>query len=71
MSITHNHHHELFFRVKCIYVFIQCDVSSVCSTVQKLPEAQEDEDDEDHDANTPVDCWTDSMHTHTHTQLHT
>ncbi|XP_040918189.1 sodium channel protein type 4 subunit alpha B isoform X2 [Toxotes jaculatrix] len=38
-----------------------CDESSVCSTVQKYPEAQEDEDD-DHDSNTPEDCCTDKCY---------
>uniref|UniRef100_UPI0037E71A3F sodium channel protein type 4 subunit alpha B n=1 Tax=Semicossyphus pulcher TaxID=241346 RepID=UPI0037E71A3F len=37
----------------------QCDNSSVCSTVQKLPEVQEVAEDEDQDANTPEDCCTD------------
>ncbi|XP_051249597.1 LOW QUALITY PROTEIN: sodium channel protein type 4 subunit alpha B [Dicentrarchus labrax] len=40
----------------------QCDQSSVCSTVQKLPEVQEDEEDEDQNANTPVDCFTDKCY---------
>ncbi|KAM9345606.1 sodium channel protein type 4 subunit alpha B [Symphorus nematophorus] len=40
----------------------QCDESSVCSTVQKLPEVQEHEDEEDHDANTPEDCCSDECY---------
>nr|XP_046270867.1 sodium channel protein type 4 subunit alpha B isoform X2 [Scatophagus argus] len=40
----------------------QCDESSVCSTVQKVPEVQEDKDVEDHDANTPQDCWSDKCY---------
>ncbi|XP_037647118.1 sodium channel protein type 4 subunit alpha B [Sebastes umbrosus] len=40
----------------------QCDESSVCSTVQKLPDAQEDEDEDEHDANTPEDCFTDKCY---------
>ncbi|XP_070780058.1 sodium channel protein type 4 subunit alpha B [Enoplosus armatus] len=40
----------------------QCDGSSVCSTVQKLPEVQEDKDDEDPDENTPEDCWSDKCY---------
>lgn len=45
---------------------IQCDESSVCSTVQKVPEAQEDSDDDDGDVNKPADCCSDSKQTHTH-----
>ena len=52
-------------------VSVQGDESSTCSTVQKPPEVQEDEEHEDRDANTPEDCWSDSMYTHTHTQAHT
>lgn len=52
---------------KFFVVFIKCDESSVCSTVQKLPEVQEDEDDEDHDTSKPVDCWNESTNTHVHT----
>ncbi|KAM6966795.1 sodium channel protein type 4 subunit alpha B [Tautogolabrus adspersus] len=37
----------------------QCDESSICSTVQRLPEVQEDEEDMDQDSNAPVDCFTD------------
>ncbi|XP_068193183.1 sodium channel protein type 4 subunit alpha B-like isoform X2 [Antennarius striatus] len=40
----------------------QCDESSFCSTVQKPPEAHEDEDDEDGDANTPQNCWSDECY---------
>uniref|UniRef100_A0A8C9XJH6 Sodium channel protein n=1 Tax=Sander lucioperca TaxID=283035 RepID=A0A8C9XJH6_SANLU len=40
---------------------LQCDGSSVCSTVQKLPDIQEGEDDED-DPNTPVDCYSDDWY---------
>ncbi|XP_071319684.1 sodium channel protein type 4 subunit alpha B isoform X2 [Trachinotus anak] len=40
----------------------QCDESSACSTVQKLPEVQEEEEDEDHDSNTPEDCFTDNCY---------
>ncbi|XP_038565586.1 sodium channel protein type 4 subunit alpha B isoform X2 [Micropterus salmoides] len=40
----------------------QCEESSVCSTVQKLPEGQEDEDEEDHDENTPENCWSDKCY---------
>ncbi|XP_076608525.1 sodium channel protein type 4 subunit alpha B [Chaetodon auriga] len=40
----------------------ECDESSICSTVQKLPEVKEEEDDEDHDRNTPEDCWTDKCY---------
>ncbi|XP_041827493.1 sodium channel protein type 4 subunit alpha B-like [Melanotaenia boesemani] len=36
----------------------QCDESSVCSTVEKLPEVHEDEEDDDDDTNTPEDCCT-------------
>ncbi|XP_031735260.1 sodium channel protein type 4 subunit alpha B [Anarrhichthys ocellatus] len=42
-----------------------CDKSSVCSTVQKNPEAPEDEEEE-HEANTPEDCFSDRTKTHTH-----
>ncbi|XP_029283655.1 sodium channel protein type 4 subunit alpha B-like isoform X2 [Cottoperca gobio] len=38
--------------------YSQCDQSSVCSTVQKLPDVQEEEEDKDHDENTPEDCFT-------------
>ncbi|XP_068581767.1 sodium channel protein type 4 subunit alpha B isoform X2 [Cebidichthys violaceus] len=38
-----------------------CDESSVCSTVQKLPEAPEDEEEE-HEADTPEDCFTDQCY---------
>uniref|UniRef100_A0A8D0CTR6 Sodium channel protein n=1 Tax=Sander lucioperca TaxID=283035 RepID=A0A8D0CTR6_SANLU len=41
--------------------FFYCDGSSVCSTVQKLPDIQEGEDDED-DPNTPVDCYSDDWY---------
>ncbi|KAM6914373.1 sodium channel protein type 4 subunit alpha B-like isoform 2-T2 [Lycodopsis pacificus] len=37
-----------------------CDESSVCSTVQKIPEAPEDE--EEHEANTPEDCFSDQCY---------
>ncbi|KAI3359076.1 hypothetical protein L3Q82_002572 [Scortum barcoo] len=40
----------------------QCDESSLCSTVQKLPEVHEDEEDEDHDVNTPEDCCNDKCY---------
>ncbi|XP_073351388.1 sodium channel protein type 4 subunit alpha B isoform X2 [Pagrus major] len=40
----------------------QGDESSICSTVQKLPEVQEDEEHEDRDANTPEDCWSDKCY---------
>ncbi|KAM7387671.1 hypothetical protein PAMA_010015 [Pampus argenteus] len=39
----------------------QNDESSVCSTIQKLPEVQEEENDED-DGNTPVDCCSDKCY---------
>ncbi|XP_039980046.1 sodium channel protein type 4 subunit alpha B isoform X2 [Xiphias gladius] len=42
----------------------ECDESSVCSTVQKLPEVQEDKDDEAHDSNTPEDCCTEKCYHH-------
>uniref|UniRef100_A0A8C9XNW4 Sodium channel protein n=1 Tax=Sander lucioperca TaxID=283035 RepID=A0A8C9XNW4_SANLU len=53
----------------CLIVFMMvmvignmvCDGSSVCSTVQKLPDIQEGEDDED-DPNTPVDCYSDDWY---------
>lgn len=47
----------------------QCDQSSICSTVQN-PAVQEDEVDEDNVSTTPMDCWSKSMHTHTHVQNH-
>uniref|UniRef100_A0A8C5CVL6 Sodium channel protein n=1 Tax=Gadus morhua TaxID=8049 RepID=A0A8C5CVL6_GADMO len=34
------------------------DHSSVCSTVERLPEADENEEEEEHDANTPEDCYS-------------
>ncbi|XP_034722264.1 sodium channel protein type 4 subunit alpha B isoform X2 [Etheostoma cragini] len=37
------------------------DGSSVCSTVQRVPEIQEDDGDED-DPNTPVDCYSDEWY---------
>ncbi|XP_078017902.1 sodium channel protein type 4 subunit alpha B isoform X2 [Epinephelus lanceolatus] len=40
----------------------QCDKSSVCSTIQKLPEVQDDEDDEDSNTNTPVDCCSEKCY---------
>ncbi|XP_034394825.1 sodium channel protein type 4 subunit alpha B, partial [Cyclopterus lumpus] len=39
-----------------------CDESSVCSTVQKLPEAHEDGEEEEHEANTPEDCFSDKYY---------
>ncbi|XP_070704027.1 sodium channel protein type 4 subunit alpha B [Pempheris klunzingeri] len=39
-----------------------CDESSVCSTIQRVPEVQEDEDSEDHDANTPENCCSDNCY---------
>ncbi|XP_054463082.1 sodium channel protein type 4 subunit alpha B [Anoplopoma fimbria] len=39
-----------------------CDESSVCSTVQKLPEAHEDEEEEEHEANTPEDCFSEKCY---------
>ena len=43
----------------------QGDESSVCSTVQNLPEVHEEEDEEI----TSEDCCTDSMHTHSQPHL--
>ncbi|GLD70851.1 sodium channel protein type 4 subunit alpha B-like protein, partial [Lates japonicus] len=40
----------------------QCDESSACSTIQKLPEVQEEVDDEDLDSNTPEDCCTEKCY---------
>lgn len=45
-------------------VFSQCDESSVCSTIQKPPEALEDAEKEEHEANSPEDCFTDGTKTH-------
>uniref|UniRef100_A0A3Q3NMP5 Sodium channel protein n=1 Tax=Labrus bergylta TaxID=56723 RepID=A0A3Q3NMP5_9LABR len=39
-----------------------CDESSICSTVQKLPDVQEDEEDMDQDLGAPVDCLTDKWY---------
>uniref|UniRef100_A0A3B5ARM0 Sodium channel protein n=1 Tax=Stegastes partitus TaxID=144197 RepID=A0A3B5ARM0_9TELE len=52
---------QMSFGVKSA-VFVQGDVSSVCSTVQKLPEVQEDEDDGDDDTNSPEDCCTEKCY---------
>ncbi|KAK2894312.1 hypothetical protein Q8A73_016796 [Channa argus] len=40
----------------------QTDESSVCSTIQKLPEVKENADDEDCEENTPEDCFTDKCY---------
>uniref|UniRef100_A0A665W600 Sodium channel protein n=1 Tax=Echeneis naucrates TaxID=173247 RepID=A0A665W600_ECHNA len=45
-------------------VCAQCDESSDCSTVQNLPEVQEEEEDENKDSNTPEDCCTDKCYRH-------
>uniref|UniRef100_G3PPQ0 Sodium channel protein n=1 Tax=Gasterosteus aculeatus aculeatus TaxID=481459 RepID=G3PPQ0_GASAC len=39
-----------------------CDESSVCSTIQKPPEALEDAEKEEHEANSPEDCFTDDCY---------
>ncbi|XP_074552328.1 sodium channel protein type 4 subunit alpha B [Halichoeres trimaculatus] len=38
------------------------DDSSICSTVQRLPEVQEEEEVEEQDANAPVDCCTEKCY---------
>ncbi|CAN9505056.1 unnamed protein product [Ophioblennius macclurei] len=38
------------------------DDSSICSTVQKIPEVHEHEEDEDEDTNMPVDCCTEKWY---------
>ncbi|XP_069021396.1 sodium channel protein type 4 subunit alpha B isoform X2 [Embiotoca jacksoni] len=40
----------------------QADESSICSTVQKLPEVQEDEHEDDDDTNTPEDCFNEKCY---------
>ncbi|XP_062421881.1 sodium channel protein type 4 subunit alpha B isoform X2 [Pungitius pungitius] len=39
-----------------------CDDSSVCSTIQKPPEALEDAEKEEHETNSPEDCFTDDCY---------
>ncbi|XP_050924562.1 sodium channel protein type 4 subunit alpha B isoform X2 [Lates calcarifer] len=40
----------------------QCDESSACSTIQKLPEVKEEVDDEDLDSDAPEDCCTEKCY---------
>ena len=63
--------------VLCIVLSNMCapqggEDSSVCSTVESPPGADEEEEEEEQDANNPEDCYSASTNTptHTHTRTH-
>uniref|UniRef100_A0A4W6EU92 Sodium channel protein n=1 Tax=Lates calcarifer TaxID=8187 RepID=A0A4W6EU92_LATCA len=49
-------------RLHSFISFCDCDESSACSTIQKLPEVKEEVDDEDLDSDAPEDCCTEKCY---------
>uniref|UniRef100_A0A672HIN6 Sodium channel protein n=1 Tax=Salarias fasciatus TaxID=181472 RepID=A0A672HIN6_SALFA len=66
ISLTYQGFRLLLFPLKVVlshrFFSVQDDDSSICSTVQKLPEVHEHDEDEDEDPDSPADCCTEKWY---------